>query len=82
MKPMVIYVKSQDDKNVTLSKDELESIIRDAYYAGYNDANKVLPNTSPYTGKPVPWWQDITFCNAIVGDNDDSIQINKGVHYE
>ena len=82
MKPMVIYVKLQDDRNVTLSKDELEAIIRDAYYSGYNDANKVLPNSNPYTGKPVPWWENITFCNAIVGDNDDSVQINKGVRYE
>lgn len=37
MKPFVVYIKSIKDDNVTLTKDEFEQCIQEAYDKGYAD---------------------------------------------
>ena len=47
MKPIVIYIDKNSSK-ITLTKEEFEKYLKDAYDAGYN--------TGYNTGKEYNWW--------------------------
>ncbi len=39
MKPMIVYVKENENNTVTIAKAEFERAVERAYETGYNDAN-------------------------------------------
>ena len=61
MEPIVIIVKELKDNKITLTEQELKSIVRQAYNEGYNE------------GKKTYWWGTggITYLNNTTGDTPD-----------
>ena len=53
MKPLVIYIA---DKEIKLTKEELEKYLKEAYDAGHNDGY----NKGYAAGKSYGWWNNPT----------------------
>ena len=47
MRPMFVLIEKKSDNSVTMSKDEFERIINEAYEGGIHDAHQ--KNWSPFT---------------------------------
>lgn len=56
MKPIVIYIDKEEEGKITLTKEELEKLLDDAYNAGKKDGS----TTINYPYQQQPWWDHAT----------------------
>jgi hypothetical protein len=68
MKPIIVYIESDNSDKIIISRTDLEKYINDAYEQGWSEAYKrsvpdYVPISIPYAPNP-PWYPTVTYTSV------------------